>query len=127
MTVDSHRVQGQLVSCTEDTDRNLSSVGNCKRAVRAPQGAFRMPLSAANVPNSFFSCMMELLARNLWCTEFLWGWCSPWSSSKSFSSMADEPVWSTASADMMVDGNVYWVEGERGVRSEEGRGENWKM
>ena len=78
------------------------------------------PLCSANVPSSFFSCIIELLARSLWWTEFLWGWCSPWSSSKSFSSMADEAFWSTASVVMLDDGCVYWVrEGVEVVREEE--------
>jgi hypothetical protein len=64
MAVDCDRVQGQLVGCAEDTDGNLSSVGDCSN-VRWP--LITVPLW--RVPSSFFSCIIELLARNLWCTE----------------------------------------------------------
>jgi len=82
-------------------------------------------MGTGDVPRSFFSCIMELLARSLWWTEFLWGWCSPWSSSKSLSSMADEAFWSIASVVMSNDGCVQWV-GEGGGVGERRGGEIWK-
>jgi hypothetical protein len=90
--------------------------------------ASRVPLGAGNVPSSFFSCIMELLARRWWCTELRWGWCSPWLSSNSFSSMADEALLSVTSWAMLDDRYVQdkdgeEVEGEGGERrlGEEGR------
>lgn len=72
---------------------------------------------AGYVPRSFFSCMIELLARSLWWTEFLWGWCSPCSSSKSFSSMALEAFLSTASVVMLDDcSEVLGGEGREELR-----------
>jgi hypothetical protein len=105
MTVDCDSVQRQLVGGTEDSDGDFSSVGDwaaCQRGQGAREEALR-----GSVPSSFFSCMMELLARSLWCTEFLWGWCSPCSSSKSLSSMALEAFLSMARAAMVDGGGVY--------------------
>lgn len=81
-----------------------------------------MPLSY--VPNSFLSCMMELLARNRWCTELRWRWCSLCSSSTSLSSMADDDAagLSTPRAGLggaiLDDGNMVWGRGEESGRRE---------
>ena len=91
------------------------------RAVRGPQGALAAIECRDYIPRSFFSCMMELLARSLWWTEFLWGWCSPCSpSSKSLSSMALEAFLSTARVVMLDDCSMIlggegkiWEVGER--------------
>jgi hypothetical protein len=123
MAEDGDCVEGQLVGCTEDSNGDLSSVGDWV-GLSAGVGSLRDAIGSCDSPRSFFNCMMELLARRRWCTELRWGWCSPCSSSYSRSSMADEAAagFSTPSEAMLkLQG---WMERARGGTRQWGRGGN---